>query len=280
MYLGDMVQGVYEHTQFKRLPTKRKPKEEWIVTPNMHEPLVDEDTFELIQKMIDARNRPIKSNVIQIFAGFVKCEDCGLSLGYTNGSGYEYYTCGTYRRYGKNTCSSHYIRKHVLEEVVLDDIRRYSKLAKHETEKLAMQLHQQHGSKDANNIKTLTSELKSMAERSVKLEGIIKYLYEDRVNGKISDDVFVKLMEDYENEQSDIQAKTIKNQRQIESIKTSQKDSSLWINLIREYANIKKLDRDVLTELVDKIVVGESREVDGKKTIDITIHYRFVGAVS
>jgi len=46
------------------------------------------------------------------------------------------------------------------------------------------------------------------------------------------------------------------------------------------YTNIKKLGRDVMTELVDKITVGESGEVDGKKTIGITIHYRFVGAVS
>ena len=149
-YLGETVQGIYDCARFKRTPSKRKPQDEWIITPNTHEPLVDVETFEFVQKLIDARNRPIKSKVLQLFAGFVKCEDCGYALGYSFSQGIEQYTCGTYRRHGKNFCSCHYIRKDVFEQVVLDDIRKYSKLAKHQADDLTKQLQEQNGDKDAS----------------------------------------------------------------------------------------------------------------------------------
>jgi len=67
---------------------------------------------------------------------------------------------------------------------------------------------------------------------------------------------------------------------QIKELKENQIDTDSWIKLIQNYTRIKKLDRTVLGELVDKITVGEAREVDGHKVTDITIYYRFVDAVN
>jgi DNA invertase Pin-like site-specific DNA recombinase len=280
VYLGDTAQGVYDVARFHRTPTKRKPKEEWIIVPRTHEPLVDVETWELVQKLIDARNRPTKSKVIQLFAGFVKCEDCGYALGYAYSQNIEQYTCGQYRRHGKNFCSCHYIRKDVLESVVLDDIRKYSKLAKNDADRLAQQLYEQNGDKDARHVKSLTSELENLITRNSELDRILKRLYEDNINGKISDDIFNKFLVDYEKEQSDVQTKISSTDQQIKDLKDNQRDTASWIELIKNYTKIKKLDRTVLGELVDKITVGEAREVDGHKVTDVTIYYRFVGAVS
>lgn len=279
IYLGEMVQGIYECARFKSTTAKRKPKEEWIITPNTHEALVDLDTFELVQKMIDARNRPIKSNEIQLFAGFVKCEDCGYAMGYSDSQGIPQYTCGTYRRHGSKFCSCHYIRKDVLEQVVLDDIRKYSKLAKDKADELTQQLREQNGHKDASRIRALTAELEKLTARYTELDGILKRLYEDNISGRLSDDRFNKFLTEYEREQSDIQMKAEDTKQMIDEFKASQKDTDSWIRLIRKYTKIKKLDRTVLGELVEKITVGEAKEVDGHKTTDITIYYRFVGAV-
>jgi len=279
-YLGETVQGIYDCARFKRTPTKRKPQDEWIITPETHESLVNQETWEYVQKMIDARNRPIKSNVIQLFAGFVKCEDCGSALGYAYSQGIEQYTCGAYRRHGRKYCSCHYIRKDVLEHVVIDDIRKYSKLAKNKADELTQQLHEQNGDKDASYINTLTSELETLHARDAELNGIMKRLYEDSVLGKLSDDRFNTFLAEYEKEQSDVRTKINATKQKIGEVKANQRDTDSWIKLIRNYTMIKKLDRTVLSELVDKIVVGEAREVDGIKTTDISIYYRFVGAVS
>ena len=279
-YVGDTIQNVVECARFKKTPTKRRKKEEWIITPNTHEPLVDADTFELVQKFIDARHRPLKSNIIQLFAGFVKCEDCGYALGYAYSQNIEQYTCGQYRRHGNKFCTCHYIRKDVLEKVVLDDIRKYSKLAKHETNKLTQHIHEQNGDKDDTQIKALSSELERLTDRLTELDRILKRLYEDNINGKINDTMFNKFLVDYEKEQSDVQAKISQTEQQIKEIQSSQRDTNSWIKLIQNYTRIKKLDRTVLSELVDKITVGEAKIVDGNKVTDVTIYYRFVGAVS
>ena len=278
-YLGDTIQGTYDCARFKQTPSKHKPKDEWIITPGTHEPLVSVETWEYVQKMIDTRHRPLKSNIIQLFAGFVKCEDCGYALGYSFSQGIEQYTCGHYRRHGKNFCSCHYIRKDVLEKVVLDDIRKYSKLAKNEAEKLIRQIHEQNDDKDISNIKALTFELERLTARNTELDNILKRLYEDNISGKISDERFNKFLTDYEKEQSEVQTKISETAQQIKEIKANQRDADSWIKLIQNYTRIKKLDRTVLSELVDKITVGEAKEIAGKKITDVTIYYRFIGAV-
>ena len=280
VYLGDTVQGIYDCARFKRTPSKRKPQEEWIITPGTHEPLVSVEIWEYVQKLIDARNRPVKSNVIQLFAGFVKCEDCGYALGYSTSQGIEQYTCGTYRRHGRKYCSCHYIRKDVLEKVVLDDIRKYSKLAKHQADALTKQIHGQNGCVDTSHLKALNAELERLNTRYAELNHILKRLYEDNVTGKLSDDRFNQFLSDYEKEQFDVQGKMNTAEQAIEEIQSNQKDADSWIKLIQNYTRIKKLDRTVLSELVEKITVGEAKEVDGHKITDITIYYRFVGAVS
>ena len=108
----------------------------------------------------------------------------------------------------------------------------------------------------------------------------MKRLYEDNVSGRLSDERFNKFLADYEKEQADVQMKIEDTQQVIEEIKVNQIDTDSFIKLIQNYTRIKKLDRTVLSELVDKITVGEAKEVNEHKITDITIYYRFVGAVS
>jgi DNA invertase Pin-like site-specific DNA recombinase len=280
IYTGDMVQGVYENSKFGAGMPIRRPKEEWIIVPGTHEPLVDVETFEYAQKMISARNRPVKTNIIQLFAGFVKCEDCNHAMAYSNSQDIPQYTCSTYRRHGRKYCSCHYIRKDVLEQVVLNDIRKYSKLAKDKADELVKQLQAQNGDKDASKIKTLSADLERLNIRNAELDVIMKRLYEDNVSARLSDERFNKFLADYEKEQADVKLKIEDTEETIKEINANQRDTDSWIKLIRNYTKIKELDRTVLSELVDRITIGESREVNGQKTTDVTIYYRFVGAVS
>ena len=279
IYAGDMVQGTYENSKFNKGSAKRRPKDEWIIVPNTHEPLVDAETWEYVQKSISARKHPVKNSTIQLFAGFLKCEDCGLSLGYSMRYNIEYYMCSTYRRHGLKCCSGHYIRKDVLEQVVLDDIRKYSMLAKDKTDALIKQLLSQNGDKDAGKIKAMKAELEKQSSRDAELDMIMKRLYEDHVSGKLSEERFDKFLADYEKEQADTRLKIADTEKTIKEVKANQIDADSWIKRIRNYTTITELDRTVLCELVDKITIGEAKEVDGQKTIAVTIYYRFIGAV-
>ena len=279
IYLGDMVQGIYDCSRFKRVPSKRKSPEEWYITPNTHEPIVDLETWEHVQTCIGSRKRVTKSNEIQLFAGFVKCEDCGHALAYAYCQGIPQYTCGHYRRFGREACSCHYIRKDTLEQVVLDDIRRYARLAHEDEESLAEQVNALNGGQEEKRLQTLSTELKTAQARYAELDRIMKRLYEDSVTGRIKDSRFQKLSAEYETEQNEAGKQIENSKNELETIRQTKQDSSSWLRSIKDYAEIQKLDRIVLSELIDKITVGESKIVDGEKYVDVTIYYRFVGAI-
>lgn len=140
IYKGDMVQGVYDCARFKRTPSRRKPSEDWIVTPNTHEPIVGDDLWFYVQKCLDTRKRVQRNGEPQLFNGFIKCADCGYALACASRYGTEYYSCGLYRRKGAEKCTQHYINKKVLIEAVLDDIRKNARLAQEDEDGLAAQL--------------------------------------------------------------------------------------------------------------------------------------------
>lgn len=162
---------------------------------------------------------------------------------------------------------------------MLDDIRRYAKLAQEDEDNLAEQLNILNGTQEEKRMQALSTELKTAQARYAELDRIMKRLYEDSVSGKITDSRFQKLSAEYETEQAELGKQIESNQNELESTRQTKQNSSAWLSIIKDYADIQKLDRIVLSELIDKITVGESKIVDGEKHVDVTIYYRFVGAI-
>jgi hypothetical protein len=279
IYLGDMIQGIYDCARFKRTPTKRRPQDHWIITPNTHEPIVSAEIWEQAQNSISSRKRVTHTGELQLFAGFIKCEDGGYAMGYSNSQGIPQYTCGQYRRYGREYCSAHYIRKDILTDIVINDIRKYARLASEDENGLAQQLLSMNDEKEERQMWVLDSELSAAKARHLELDKIIKRLFEQSVSGNITENRFQKLNAEYEAEQSGLEKRIGEIRNELDTIRQSWRDSSAWLNVIKEYADIRELDRIVLSELIDKITVGEARIVNGEKVIDVTIYYRFIGAV-
>ncbi len=279
IYKGDMVQGVHECARFARVPSKRKPREEWIITPNTHEPIISDDLWYYVQKCLDTRKRIQRNGEPQLFNGFIKCADCGYALSCATKDGTEYYSCGLYRRKGAKYCTYHYMNKKVLVKIVLDDIRKYARMACDEEYALASRLAAENGDKEDQRIQILSGELKDAEARFSEIDRIIGTLYEDKVTGKLSDIRFHKLTGTYETEQSALEKRIAEIRAETERLNANRQDISTWLKLIRNYTDIQELDRTVLGELIEKITVGESKVIDGVKHTEVTIYYRFVGVV-
>ena len=280
MYKGDMVQGIYETSLFKRTPAKRKPREELIIVPNMHEPIIDEELWQYVQKCLDTRKRSTRTGIPQLFSGFVKCPDCGYALAYAKRYGTEYYSCGLYRRKGIGHCSQHYINKQVLVEAVLDDIRRHAQMALEDANEFAAKLAAQNGDKEERRIQAISDEMLAAETRYAEIDSIVEQLYEDKVAGNLSSTRFNKLADKYEAEQSNQGKRIAELKSEIGRLNANKRDVSSWLELIKNYADIRELDRIVLGELVEKITVGNAQIIDGEKHIEVTIYYRFVGAIN
>ena len=120
-YLGHTITGKTYKVSYKSKKTKKNPEEKRYFFPNTHEPLIDEETFELAQKRIATRQRPTKVDEIDLFSGLLFCGDCGYKMYAVRGAGTlerkHAYTCGNYRNRARNDmlCTTHYIRKSVLQ---------------------------------------------------------------------------------------------------------------------------------------------------------------------
>lgn len=164
-------------------------------------------------------------------------------------------------------------------QVVLDDIRKYAMMVQADEEGFATQLADLGESKDSQRIQALQAQLKIAKARYSELDRLIEKLFEESAMGRMSDSRYQKLSIKYEAEQMDLEKQIQDCQSEISRIQQNQQDTSAWLALIKDYADIKELDRIVLSELIDRIIVGETKVVDGKKTVNVTIYYRFVGAI-
>ena len=272
IYVGDMVQGLYECSQFKRSPSKRKPKDDWLITPNTHEPIVPLHTWDEVQRIIAEHHKVNHSQKLHLFSGFLKCNECGYAVSFSASHMVEYYSCAQYRRYGNEKCSSHYIRKDELEKYVINEIKKYANMAKRKRSELESLLESQ----NKDELASLNTRLSALTSRNNEIKNLMKQLYEDNVNQKISDKVFSTLLSEYEAEQIEVESNLKVANDRMKAIKNYNSDSAKWINTIENYPNISDLNREILTELIDKILISEKITAK-KREVNIKIHFLYGG---
>ena len=260
MYVGNMVQG----TKHQRMRSKQKkmPKEEWIIVENTHEPTIDKETWDKAQSLLSKRTRELDLETNKnIFAGFVKCGDCGRAMAknmWRRADGSKTYSlyCGTYKRNGKQYCTPHTLPMAVLEDIVLNDL----KAIVHSVDDLKELVQSQ--SFTASKVKKITDtelgKVKAELERVKKLK---KSIYEDYRDELISKEEFLSYREDYLKKEE-------LYSKQIEALEEKKKDNvtedvfeTPWLKRLLELKDIEALDRDIVVEMISEIKVYENRKI-------------------
>lgn len=280
VYLG---QTTFGRTKVKGKTKKKKvatDESEWIVVENTHEPIIDKATWNLAHDIMKNRRRETKSGETQMFAGLVKCSDCGSALNVSRNAKtgkYTSFSCWVYKNYGKERCSSHSIGYKTLYNIVLENIRRQAECASGQKEKYLEMLKNQMAEKATQNIKSVKSELKKITKRIAQLEKILNKLYEDRALEKITEERYLSMNTNYENEYNELKERQNVLTQQIEKIETTECNAETFTNLIEKYLNITELNARILNELIEKIIVHEKEIINGEKYQMVEIYYKFVG---
>ena len=282
VYLG---QTTFGRTKVKGKTKKKKvatEESEWIVVENTHEPIIDKATWNLAHDIMKNRRRETKSGETQMFAGLVKCSDCGSALNVSRNAKtgkYTSFSCWVYKNYGKERCTSHAIGYKTLYNIVLENIRRQAECASVQKEKYLEMLKNQMAEKATQDIKSVKNELKKINKRIAQLEKILNKLYEDRALEKITEERYLLMNTNYENEYNELKERQNVLMQQIEKIETTECNAETFTNLIEKYLNITELNARILNELIEKIVVHEKEIINGEKFQMVEIYYKFVGAV-
>lgn len=283
VYLGKLVYGKQRNKSMKSKEKVRNPKEDWIVVENCHEPIITQELWDTVHKILNAKHRPAKAGEVQMFAGLLYCSDCGHCLTYSqkqrkDGSYHGAYSCWMYKTHGKEYCASHYITFDTIYELVLIDIQCNLFQYRKNTDKFKSILSRKYQSDSQKQAEQITLEYEQKQKRCEELDKIISRLYEDNVLGRIGDERYESMSQSYELEQVEIKKALPILKSKIDELKRQSDCADNFINVIKKYTIIDKLDAAILNELIDKIVVHHKEQAeDGRTFQQIEIYYRFVG---
>lgn len=283
-YIGNTIHYRTGTISFKDKHVKRNHSDDWYRVEGTHEPIIDKDVFDKVQAALPMRKRTTASGAFQLFSGLLVCSDCGRNLSYgtskrSNRKEY-YYRCSRYSNVGKDACSFHYIRFKVIYAYVLSRIQYWTSQIANNEDAIIQAIEKLDGNSRSSGIEKLRRELKKAEDRYSQINELFAKMYEDRLDGKINEATFDMLSQKYGKEQGEVSKSIADYRGQIESRSKNVGKAIKWVDTMRKYTNPTELTREMLTELIDKIVVYNAVRTSGKRGEQrIEIYYRFVGSI-
>ena len=281
-YTGCTVNFKTYKKSYKSKKQVKNDPSEWAIFEGMHEAIIELEVYDTVQKIRDGRRRQTPMGEMPVLSGMVYCADCGHKLYQVRGRCLpqsEYMVCATYRKKGKSVCPSHQIRNSVIEQLLLEDLQRVTAYARnHEDEFLRLVTRNSEKALD-RELRDCRKEYEQAKARIAKLDTLIQRIYEDNVEGKISDDRFAKLSGNYETEQAQLQSRVEELQRFLDDAKEKSLNADHFLALVRKYTDIRELDAEIIREFVERINVFQAEKVDGHRQQRIQIIYNCIGAV-
>lgn len=223
VYIGNMIQAKRQVVSFETKKVKANSPEDWIIVENTHEPIISRELWDRAHSRLSnkKKTRVTKKETIGLFSILLKCADCSCPLAYMRKMLKDreigVYCCSRYNNNGGNTCSTHYIQENVLAHFVLNDVKRYAVLAASEREYLTEQLLDSIQQNRNGAAKELQTKQKEIERRLSVISANIKNLYEDKCLGKTPENIFYSLLQDYSKEQTELEVKLSKLQKQAET---------------------------------------------------------------
>lgn len=276
------------------------PREEWEIIENCHEAIVSPEEWDKVQELIDRRPTIMNGNACpfyNLFHGIIYCATCGKSMqvryekvGRTNKNRFTgeqrepidkaYYICQTYNRLGKNACTSHKLEARDLYDLVLKDIQELAKTALKDADAFYQRLSSRMERRYMADASQMQKERERLEARNREIDEMFMSLYTDKAKGILSEQRFVKLTATMEQEQEENQCRLQELMRMLRQSDAQESEVRTFIREIRQYATILELDETVLNRLINRILVGEVKNVDGQKVQEVRIIYNFVGEIT
>lgn len=282
-YLGHTVNFKTRKKSYKSKKVINNPESEWAIFENTHEAIWTEAIAEAVRQARQSRRRPTKMGEMGMFSGMMYCADCGAILYQCRATGFrkdqEYYICSGYRK-GKDVCGTpHSIRTVILEELVLQNLREIVSFARDHEDRfvqMVMDTDMKQRNKDLAKKKKLLADAE---KRIVELDNIIKRLYEDNITGKLTDERFCKLSQDYEEEQRGLKSQVVLIREEVEAAESKSADVSRFLSIVKQYTEIPALTPFILHEFVDKIVIHNATDPHSRtnRRQEVDIYYKGIG---
>lgn len=277
-YIGHTVNFRYTTKSYKSKKTIKIPPEDWHIFKNTHDAIIDEDTFEIVQKLRENKRRVTRQEELPLFSGLLVCADCGEKLYFCRGKGLdkskENYICSSYRR-RTTDCTAHYIRTMVIEKLVLENLQKVVEVVQTQEQDFTQMLMNSTLQEQRQDAKNKRNQLETMKRRAGELDSLFKRLYEDNVCGKLSDERFTKLSGEYETEQNALVSNIATLEKELSANEERITNVDRFVKIAKRHSEITKLTPNLVREMIEKIVIHAPDKSSGKRIQNVEIHYSF-----
>lgn len=286
-YCGDVINFKTYKKSFKHKVRRDNPPEKWAIFKGVHEPIIDRETFEIVQELTKKTKRrapKAENGEKSMFSDLLYCADCGSKLWYhtnTNNKDIHYFSCSNYKKDTRGNCDSrHYIRADAVEQVVMLELRRLAKCLETNEQEFAELLVRKTNEDMVIEQKRLEKSLSKALYRNESITTVFSKLYEDNVTGKVSDEMFMELSRKYETERFELKSNIAEYRERLSKIGEMKQNKDDFIKAVRKFMEMRILTAPMLRELIDRIDVHEKQGGNKCYSQEITIYYRFVGLIN
>lgn len=269
IYIGNMVQARYGSISYKIKKNRPRPQEEWIIVNNTHEPIIDKELWDAVQKLIGQRAKPFITGEIGLFSRKAKCLCCGYCMRSTKTKDRYYLKCSQ-RTFSKEACEGSFISVKKLEQTVIAEINKMSAIYLDKNE-LERKLNLDQGL--TNKMNKMKKELHNYTKKIQEYEKGISELYMDKVKGIISGDEYTILSKNFLKEKEKFVLLKTQAEKEILHLETKIQSQDEKKEIIEKYTNLKSLNREIVEKLIECIYIGAKDPDTGE--VPVEIHWNF-----
>ena len=282
-YLGHTI-NFKTRKHFKDKKSHYVSEDEWTIFENTHEAIIDQQTFDLVQKIrSNVRRYPNGWGEAAPLTGLLYCADCGGKMYVhrtNNGKRISQYTCSNYTKVPCGTLcpTQHRINESAVLTLVSDTLRAIAEYSRNDRTEFIHTVQETQVAQQSADISKKRRRLAAAQKRAGELEKLICKIYEDNALGKLPDARYRALDAQYAKEQDALEIEIAELEKAVTGYEQSQKSAEKFIALIDKYENFDTLTNTMLNEFVEKILVHErARKGSQDTTQEVEIYFNFVG---
>ena len=260
LYVGDLVQQRVKHISYKNKKVVKVPKEEQVIIPNNHEPIISRELWNKVKELeaTASTGKITKERVTPALSGIMRCSTCGATMEYHKTVGGRRkkhlvtYECGLRNRYGADKCTKHYINGDVIHKIILDDIRAKAKIVAEDEEGIRKRFIRRNAMLAEQSDKETAKAIKMKRARIAALDDLMSKAYEDKLLGKMPEELCMKFIDRYLAEQENLRKEVSGFEAELRNAKDMRENIDEFMSRIKKYLDVTVITREMMLELFDK----------------------------
>lgn len=279
-YTGCTVNGKSTTVSYKVHKKIEKCQDDYQIIPNTQEAIISKNTWLRMQELRKNKRRNTATGRRSLFSGLVYCADCGSKLHFCTSKSLkknkEFWRCSSYKD-GRGTCTIHFIRDVVLEAIVKEAISELADFVCCYNSAFLYLISEKKGAESINREKSLRAKTESAKQRISDLDKLFSRIYEDNILGKLSDDRYSRMANEYEAEQKRLISEVEENEKALIELQKQTVDMKMLYQGLMEFTEMKQLTPTVVNKLIERIEIHNNEKKHSHNNVKVDIYFTAVG---